>query len=143
MTSETKTLDLTLSRTIPASPAEVYDAWMDPTNPGSVWHGHQKLRIEPKLDGLFYLVHRNDAGDEFPHFGRFLLLERGRKAQNTWMSRFTRGVESIVTVSFEKQGEDTLLTIRHTGLPDEEAHRGHERGWNMFLGRIADGFKGK
>jgi uncharacterized protein YndB with AHSA1/START domain len=137
MTAEIKTIDLTLTRTIPASPAEVYDAWMDSSNPASVWHGRQKLRIEPKQDGLFYLVHRsNSSGKEFPHFGRFMEVSPGRRLQHTWMSQFTRGLESVVTVSFEQKGEDTLVTLRHTGLPDDEAARGHEGGWTHFL----DGF---
>ena len=134
MTAENKTLELTLTRTIPASPAEVYDAWMDPANPGSVWHGVQKLAIQPKQDGLFYMVHRTDSGKDVPHYGRFLALERGNRVQHTWMSQYTRGMESLVTVSFVKQGEDTLLTLRHGGLPDDEALRGHERGWTHFLG---------
>jgi uncharacterized protein YndB with AHSA1/START domain len=32
------TMDITLNRTIPASPAEVYDAWLDTENPGTPWH---------------------------------------------------------------------------------------------------------
>jgi uncharacterized protein YndB with AHSA1/START domain len=31
----TPTTSVTVTRTIPASVADVYDVWMDPTNPGS------------------------------------------------------------------------------------------------------------
>ena len=56
MTAKTKTMDITLNRTIPASPAEVYDAWLDTDNPGTPWHDSSKLIFDPKpkLDGMFY-----------------------------------------------------------------------------------------
>jgi hypothetical protein len=49
------------------------------------------------------------------------------------MSRSTLGEESTVTVTFKKQGEDTLMTLVHSGLPDTEGGRGHDKGWNYFL----------
>jgi hypothetical protein len=45
----------------------------------------------------------------------------------------TLGEESTVTVIFKKQGEDTLMTLVHSGLPDTDGGRGHEKGWNYFL----------
>jgi hypothetical protein len=49
------------------------------------------------------------------------------------MSRSTLGEESIVTLTFEKQGENTLMTLVHSGLPDTDGGRGHEKGWKHFL----------
>jgi uncharacterized protein YndB with AHSA1/START domain len=43
------------------------------------------------------------------------------------------GKESTVTVTFEKQGEDTLMTLVHSGIPDTDAGKRHEKGWNYFL----------
>jgi hypothetical protein len=45
----------------------------------------------------------------------------------------TLGRESIVTVTFEKQGEDTLMTLMHSDLPDHELAKSHEQGWKYFL----------
>ena len=39
----------------------------------------------------------------------------------------------MVTLTFTKQGEDTLMSLVHSGLPDTAAGRGHEKGWNYFL----------
>ena len=36
-------------------------------------------------------------------------------------------------LTFKKKGEDTLMTLVHSGLPDHELARGHEKGWNYFL----------
>jgi hypothetical protein len=45
----------------------------------------------------------------------------------------TLGEESTVTVTFKKQGEHTLMTLMHSGLPDTDGGRGHEKGWSYFL----------
>jgi hypothetical protein len=45
----------------------------------------------------------------------------------------TLGEESTVTVTFKKQGEDTLMTLTHTGIPDTKAGGGDEKGWKYYL----------
>jgi uncharacterized protein YndB with AHSA1/START domain len=92
------------------------------------------------VDGLYYWLFINEAGEQKPHYGRFTILERASKVQYTWMSLHTRGLESLVTVTFQKKGEDTLLTLRHENLPDDEYGRGHEKGWGQLLSRFADRF---
>jgi hypothetical protein len=51
----------------------------------------------------------------------------------------TLGQESTVTVTFKK-GEDTLMPLVHSDLPDTDEARGHERGWNYFLGIFREQF---
>ncbi len=123
-----KTLEFTLERTIPAPPGEVFDAWLDPTIPGNPWNAAEKFILDPKVDGLFYWTLRGTS-----HYGRFSEIERPDRIQHTWVSPNTVGEESKVTVTFKKQGEDTLMTLVHSDLPDHELARGHEKGWNYFL----------
>src|SRR5947209_16742503 len=49
-----KTMTITLNRTIPAAPAEVYDAWLDPATPGTPWDRSEceKVILDAKIDGL-------------------------------------------------------------------------------------------
>jgi uncharacterized protein YndB with AHSA1/START domain len=135
-----KTIDLELTRTIAASPAEVFDGWLDPTCPGTPWNEAAKLVLDPRVDGLYYWLFINEAGEEKPHYGRFTILDRPTKVQYTWMSPHTRGLESLVTVTFQKKGNDTLLTLRHENLPDDDQGRGHDRGWHFLLSQFADRF---
>ena len=158
MTAGTQTIELTLSRTIAASPAEVFDAWLDPKHPGNPWTGAQKLILDAHVDGLFYFMHvsaadtkaagaQHDAalglqpGEQRAHYGRFLAIEPKRRLQYTWMSKFTRGLESIVTVTFERKGEDTLVSLKHSNLPDDEYGHLHEGGWNRCLDVFGDQFR--
>ncbi len=129
------TLEVKLERIIPAPPGEVFDAWLDPKVPGTPWYEGDKLLLDPRVDGFFYwLIY------ETPHYGRFTKLARGSRIQHTWMSRYTHGEESQVTVTFKKKGADTLMTLTHSGLPDDDGGRGHEGGWNQFLDQFPKQF---
>ena len=138
MKPDIKTIELELTRTIPASPNDVFDGWLDPKCPGTPWSMAEKLILDPRVDGLYYWLFINEAGQQKPHYGRFTIVDRPSKVQYTWMSLHTRGLESLVTVTFQKHDEDTLLTLRHENLPDDDYGRGHEKGWSSLLSRFAD-----
>lgn len=135
-TAEATTIDITVERTIPASPAEVFDAWLDPKSPSNPWNQNLKLILDPTVGSLFYWLTTNGKGAEVAHYGLFTDVQRPHRLQHTWMSPNTNGVESVVTVTLTEQGDDTLFTLQHTGLPSEQAAKGHTGGWNHFL----DGF---
>ncbi len=141
MKPEMKTIDIEVSRTIPASTVEVFDGWLDPECPGTPWNEATKLVLDPQVDGLYYWLFINEKGEHKPHYGRFTIVDRPSKVQYTWMSLHTRGLESLVTVTFQPKGDDTLLTLRHENLPDDEFGRGHEKGWEYLLNRFADRFQ--
>jgi uncharacterized protein YndB with AHSA1/START domain len=142
MTATTKSGEIKIERTIPAPPSEVFDAWLDPTVPGTLWHGHDKLILNPMVDGLWYLLSVAHRRDGTPHYGRFIELDRPARIQHSWMSRNTLGEETTVTVTFQKKGEDTLVTILHSGLPSEDAATAHEKGWNSILDKFSNIFVG-
>ena len=136
-----KTIDFTVNRVIPANPAEVFDAWLDPNHQGSPWHGVKRAIVQPHVDGLFYRMHLSEAGDfELAHYGRFIVVDRPKRIQHTWVSQHTRGLESVVTVDLKPQGQQTMLTLRHQGVPDDEMGRMHELGWKHYLDVLADQF---
>jgi hypothetical protein len=56
------------------------------------------------------------------------------------MSKATKGAESIVTVTMEPRGEETEVTLRHSGVPDDELGRQHKDGWTWILSALAEGF---
>lgn len=130
-----KTLSLKVQRTITAPPSDVFDAWLDAKVPGTVWHAAERFIVDPKVDGLFYWTLRGTA-----HYGRFTTIQRPLQLQHTWVSPNTSGEESTVTVTFERAGDDTLMTLVHSGLPDNERARNHENGWNYFLGIFHEQF---
>ena len=124
MKSHTKTIEINLERVIPASVDDVFNAWLD-----------------PKVGGLFYVLVLSDER-RIAHYGRFTQIDRPGRIQHTFVSPNTRGLESVVTVTFKKKGEGTLMVLRHEGLPDDDGGRGHEDGWSFFLGRLEEHLAG-
>ena len=135
MGNSKKTLEFKLERTIPASVTAVFDAWLDPKIPGNPWNAAEKFILDPKVDGLFYWTLQGTA-----HYGRFTVIERPARIQHTWVSHKTLGKESTVIVAFRKKGDETLMTLVHSDLPDHELARAHEKGWNYFLEVFSDQF---
>jgi uncharacterized protein YndB with AHSA1/START domain len=128
MNESQKTIEVKVERTIPAPLVEVFDAWLNPKIPGNPWNAADKLLLHPEVDGLFYWSIQGT-----PHYGRFTEVKRPGRIQHTWMSPNTSGLESMVTVTFREQEEGTLMTLVHSGLPDTDGGRSHDKGWNYFL----------
>ena len=95
--------------------------------------------MNPVLDGLFYHSVQH-MGRTWAHYGRFVRLDRGRVIEHTWMSEATRGIETMVTVSLEPQGDRTLLTLKHVDIPDDDLGRSHEQGWYFIVGAVEQRF---
>ncbi len=128
MKKSAKTLELKFERAIPATPDKVYDAWLNPKFPGNPWNMGDKLLLNPEVDGFFYWLVQGT-----PHYGRFTKIERPKRIQHTWMSPYTLGQESTVTVTFRKKGGGTLMTLEHIDLPNTEEGMAHKEGWNDFM----------
>jgi len=138
MSETRKTIEIKVERTIPAPAGEVFDAWLNPKIPGNTWNIAEKYILDPKVDGLFYWALKGTS-----HYGRFTEMQRPSRICHTWMSPNTSGLESTVTVSFEKKGDDTLMTLVHSNLPDTEGGRSHEKGWNFFLDKLLGQFSNR
>jgi uncharacterized protein YndB with AHSA1/START domain len=132
-------IDLTVTQLVPAPPEKVFDVWMDSKGPGGPWFGSERVIINPVVDGLFYLAVRHE-GRLWPHYGRFLRIERPHGVDYTWVSEATQGVETIVAITFEPKGNETEVTLRHTGVPDDEMGRRHKDGWTWVLSMLAKRF---
>ena len=130
------TLEIRIDRKISASPEAAYAAWLDASVPGTPWNFAAKLVMDCKEDGLFYA-----RMGETPHFGRFTRLQPGHMLQHTWMSPYTEGQESLVSVTFTADGKDTLMTLVHSGLPNNSNGLAHEKGWNMMLPDFVGSFQ--
>jgi uncharacterized protein YndB with AHSA1/START domain len=136
MKAPKKTIEFKFEREIHASPEEAFAGWLDSKTPGTTWHFADKFMLDPKVDGLFYWCTK----DACHHYGRFTKFEPGARIEHTWVSPNTLGEESKVVVTFEAHKNGTRMTLRHSDLPDTEEGRGHEEGWNYFLGAFSEQF---
>jgi uncharacterized protein YndB with AHSA1/START domain len=135
------TTEINLKRTINATPDEVFEAWLDSSSPGSPWHGVSRAILNPPaIDSLFYSMYQLD-GREVAHYGRFIALDKPRRIQHTWVSEGTRGMESIVTLTFEPVDGKTQVQVNHSNVPDDEEGRRHQHAWGYVLGLMLARFK--
>ena len=133
-----KTLEFKFERTLPGPPERVFDDWLSLSFVGSLWRmsdSGQKLLFDPKVNGFFY---RRFKG--ISHYGRFTEIERPDRIQHTWVSPNALGEESTVTVTFQQQGGDTLLTVVHSGIPDTDAGKEQENDWNDIFDRFTGAY---
>ena len=136
MTKVPKTLTLDLERIIAGPPARVFKAWLDPTQRCNPWSPGKTVAMEAKVGTLFCIL----EGRAGYVFGRVLKVTTSKQLQHTWLSRYTHGIESTVNVTFKKHAAGTLMTLRHTGLPNDDYGRLHDDGWRHFLGMMEGHF---
>jgi len=131
------TFELTVSRTIPASRKEVFEAWLSPEAiqhfmcPGEGMTV-PKAEVDAREGGSFLIVMA--AGDqEIPHRGEYKTIKRYEKLAFTWISEHSIP-SSLVTIDFqEKSPNETEVTLYHVGFPSEESRTNHEGGWTRIL----------
>jgi len=129
-----------VSRHIDAPPADVFDAWADPDRFAKWFEAHRSIFRKAAVDELWFweAEHLNKI---WPHYCRYVRVERPRLLEFTWMSEGTRGLESRVTLELTaaKGGTDFVLT--HSGIPDDEMGRGHQQGWTEIVEALAKKIK--
>jgi uncharacterized protein YndB with AHSA1/START domain len=121
----------TLTATIPASPEEIYQAWLD-----SIGHSEMTGSEATMSDEVGAEV---SAWDGYIS-GRNLELIPGERIVQSWRTTEFGDEEedSVITVVLQGTEEGTLLTLDHSNVPDE--HKGYEEGgWqsNYFEPMIA------
>jgi uncharacterized protein YndB with AHSA1/START domain len=125
-----------IERLIPALIEDVFAAWTDP-NVMAQWFsptGLARVEADVRIRGSFRLSMLGE-GVEIDHEGEYLAIEPPRLVSFTWRSPYTEGVDSVVTVTLEPDGDATRLLLVHDQLPDgaAESHRG---GWGSILDRL-------
>lgn len=109
----------TLTSVIPATPQEIYDAWLDSVAHSEMTGGEATMSKEVGAEV--------SAWDGYIT-GRNLELVPGERIVQSWRtSEFgDEHADSIVTVTLEGTDEGTLLTLVHSNVPDER--RSYEEG---------------
>ena len=126
------TFHIDVARSYAARPEQVFDAWVNPASVKAWLAEGEKAIVDPREDGLFFLE-MPYQGRRYPHYGRYLRVERPRLLEFTWVSEGTHGKESVVTIGLAARGGNTELTLTHEGLPDQEMADSHKGGWSQIL----------
>lgn len=130
---------MTVEKLLPAPPARVYDAWLNPDllarfmvpcAGGSV----PEASVDARVGGSFRIV-MNDGTRDIPHHGTYLELARPTRMVFTWQS--PHSVDgSLVTLTLMPDRDGTRLTLRQDRFASEGARDGHVKGWTMILSML-------
>lgn len=120
---------------IEASPETVFSFFVDEQKMLR-WMGTE-IELDPRPGGAYR--HRITPGNVA--IGSYVEVDPPRFVSFTWGwegegSSVPPG-SSLVEVTLELDGDATVLTLRHSGLPTQESATTHDDGWQHFLDRLA------
>lgn len=132
---------LKLTRIIPASQKEVFEAWTTAESMKQWFcpEGATVLLIEldVRIGGTFRIETQHPAEGRIAIRGVYRDIVPPEKLVFTWVSEHTHHRESLVTLEFLARGEATELILVQRQLPDEEAVQRHSAAWTQILDRLA------
>jgi activator of HSP90 ATPase len=113
-------VEFVVSAIFPATPQEIYHAWLSSDEHSGMTGS--SASVSDKVGGEF------DAWDGYIH-GKNLELEQNKRIVQSWRtSEFSKDEpDSRLEITLEPIGDQTKLTLRHTGLPPHGAQ--YEQGW--------------
>ena len=129
-----------LQRLLPASPQEVFDAWIDPESlrqwfcPGTV--SLASVELDVRVGGHFCIVMRDETKD-LAHTGEYREITSPRRLVFTWRSSATYNQETLVTIELHPKGNETELVLTHERLLDASSAEKHEGGWQDAVRKLA------
>jgi uncharacterized protein YndB with AHSA1/START domain len=133
---------LQLERRIAARPETVFSFFTDPAR-YRLWQGVD-AELDPRPGGIFRVTMTGRSHTVAR--GVFVEVEPPRRIVFTWgwerLDALPEGMQEVlpgsstVEVVLAPDGEGTLLTLRHSGLPTQAAGEFHSYGWNLSLARL-------
>jgi len=128
---------LKLTRIIPVSQKEVFEAWTTAESMKQ-WicpegSSVSFIELDVRVGGAFRIEIQHADEGEMVITGVYREIVPPEKLVFTWNSIHTRYQESLVTLELLARGEATELILLQTQLPDEEAVQQHITGWTPLL----------
>jgi uncharacterized protein YndB with AHSA1/START domain len=116
-------IEFEVSDIIPATPDEIYRAWLDSTGHSKMTGTHSE--VSDVVGETF------EAGDGYIR-GENLELDPSSRILQSWRTtEFEDSDEdSVLEILLETQGKGTFVTIRHTKLPENGMQ--YRQGWIDF-----------
>jgi uncharacterized protein YndB with AHSA1/START domain len=144
-------LDLTISRIIPASRAQVWDAWADPRNLEQWWVPAPGLckviTLELRAGGSFLTEYSEGAGKPFgPHIdGCFLAVDHEKRIVFTdtltggWRPSKQPFMTAVISFRDHPKGTEYHAYAMHKSAADRKSHAdmGFDDGWGTVADQLA------
>lgn len=126
--STTETIDLTVTRVIPATPDEVFDAYTD-AEQQKIWFslldeepGVVEIEVDLRVGGIQTATWGPDRDTLFTEVQTFLEIDRPHRLVTDSTGNDPEGnvLTTRVVVTFEPADGGTLMTVHQSGFPNVE-----------------------
>ena len=127
-------IEALIEQRIAASVATVFSYLVDPEK-FVLWMGIAAT-IDPRPGGIF----RIDVDGMHIASGRIEVVDPPHRVVLSWGWEGSLDVppgSTKVEITLEPEGSQTLLRLRHTGLPDEVQRASHAQGWAGYIASLA------
>lgn len=138
--SEVAERSVEVERRVVGNAVEAFAYFTDPAK-HLTWQGIS-VELDPRPGGV-YVVHFNDRTRVR---GQYLVVDPPRRLVLAWgwesVDEFPGGTRELapgsttVEVSFVEDGAETIIRLRHSGLPTEAASGLTTSGWTAYLDRL-------
>ena len=128
MTNDTDTLSLTMSRQLPASPEQVFDAYTD-AEKQKIWFsildtepGIVEIDVDLRVGGIQHAKWGPSPDQLFWEDQTFLEIERPHRLVTSSTGGTPDGdtMTTTIEITFEAAAGGTLMTVFQSGFPTEE-----------------------
>jgi uncharacterized protein YndB with AHSA1/START domain len=123
-----------IERRIDAPREEVFVYLTDPVK-YTKWKG-----VAAELDARPGGVYRVRMNSDTVALGEYVVVEPPSRVVFTWGWEGDDAVppgSSTVEITLREDGDGTILRLRHTGFPTDEAAASHREGWAMYVERLS------
>jgi uncharacterized protein YndB with AHSA1/START domain len=132
---------LTYVRRIRATPAKVWNAFVDPRELVHWWGPDAGPTLSAETDvrvgGSYKVVFDTASGEQFESHGEYLELDPPRRLVMSFWFSVNPQLRSRVTVSIVAVDDGVEVTVQHDGFSDEGLPTTHEEGWKGALAKLA------
>jgi uncharacterized protein YndB with AHSA1/START domain len=149
--------ELVITRILHAPREMVFRAWSEPERV-TKWWGPKSFttpfyQTDFRVGGKLRMCMRSPEGRDYWGVGLFLEIveperivytdsfsdEQGNVVPATYYGMSQDfPPEMLVTVTFEEQGDNTLLTLEHKGIPAGEDRDGAREGWGESFDKLSE-----
>ena len=142
---ETRAHALTIERVFKAPPALLFKVWTDPAHMAN-WMGCGHMTsIEASNDlrvgGAFRIDMTLEGGAAHVISGTYHEIDERRRLVFSWSWRGEGGFagdDTLVTLTFEPEGEATRMTLHHALFENRDDRDSHNEGWSASVERMAE-----
>lgn len=128
-----------IERRIEARPEEVF-VYLTDADMYTSWMG-MAAELDPRPGGVYRVTMNRDT----IAVGEYLAVDPPSRVVFTWGWEGDGTVppgSTTVEITLREDGDGTILRLRHSGFPTDEAAASHRVGWTMYVERLSVATRG-